>query len=254
MLFELLTLKPLHESSELPKVVESTLGGVDARPSVRAPDQAVAPGLEAVLVRATALDPKDRFQSARELEQAIGRFLDGERDDELRREMARSHTERAERAADRARTTSDLGTSSERREALREIGRALALDPENPGALELLIRLLREPPLVLPPEVKHGLAANERHRLRWVARVGGFAYLNMLLFLPAFFWLGVRQWGWVVVMYAAGLTASGLSFWVARQREPSRKIPLVVMALSNLALACTAPMFGPLFVMPRSWR
>ena len=250
VLFELLTLTPLHDGSELQKVVESTLAGVEARPSIRAPEQAVAPELEAIVVRATELDPKARFQSARELEQAIERFLDGERDLELRQQMAKGHTERAAAAAARARTTSDLGISSQRREALREIGRALALDPDNAESMDLLIQLLREPPLVLPPEVKHELAANERHRLRWVARIGGWAYLSMLAFVPAFFWIGVRRWGWLLVMYAAALVASGLSFYVARQRNPSRTLALVVCALSNLALAATAPMFGPLFFMP----
>lgn len=250
LLFELLTFVPLHDHTELQAVVESTLNGADARPSVRAPEQAVAPELEAIVVRATALDPKERFQSARELVTAIERFLDGERDLELRKEMAKAHTERAARAAHQARTTTDVGTASHRREALREIGRALALDPDDGGALDLLIRLLSEPPLVLPPEVRQELAANERHRLRWVARAGGYAYLSMLLFLPALLWMGVRLSGFVVLMYLAGMLASGLSFYVARQREPSRKLALVVMGLSNFAFACTAPMFGPLLFMP----
>ena len=43
---------------------------MDARPSVRARDAAVPPELDAICVRATALDPDARFPSARQMHDA----------------------------------------------------------------------------------------------------------------------------------------------------------------------------------------
>jgi serine/threonine-protein kinase len=60
ILFELLALEPLHAIAPLPQVLASTVGGVDARPSLRPRGEDVPPELDAICVRATALAPDDR--------------------------------------------------------------------------------------------------------------------------------------------------------------------------------------------------
>ena len=62
----------------------------------------VPPELEAMCVRATAVDPGQRFANARELHDAIERYLDGDRDLERRQESARAAAERAIALADAA--------------------------------------------------------------------------------------------------------------------------------------------------------
>jgi hypothetical protein len=195
----------------------------------------------------SALDPKDRLASARELSDALEAFLDGERDMELRREMASRHAERALEAASRARTDE---TFEERRSALRELSRALALDPDNQQAVDTLVKLMTEPPRKLPPEVAIEIEGNQRHRVRRVARIGAFAYLSLLLYLPFFVWSGVREWKWVIALYVCALAASGVSLMASLRRKPSEAEVLGTMVLSNLAFASTAPLFGPLVLTP----
>jgi serine/threonine-protein kinase len=249
ILFEILTLRPLHEATTVQELVQSTLAGAEARPSVRAPERAVAPELEQLVVRATALDPADRPASVRELSEAIEHFLDGVRDLELRRELAASHARDALRAAEHVGRDDSFALVA-RRKAMREVGRALALDPDNREALDAMVRLLAEPPERLPPEVKTQIAVNDRHKLRWIGRTGGFTYLSVLVYLPILAWVGVRDWRWIGVFYLLVLATSGLSFIAGYRRDPPDWMPLGVMVLSNAALASTASFYGPLIVPP----
>jgi eukaryotic-like serine/threonine-protein kinase len=250
ILFEILTRRPLHDQKDMNAVVASTLAGAEARPSIRAPAMDVAPELEAIVVAATAIEPGARFASARALHEAIERYLDGERNDELRAELATKHSEKAEQAVARARKGTSLGLFRDRRQALREIGRALALDPDNERALGLLMTLLGEPPTVLPPEVKSELDHADSEKVRWQAKIAGFAYFHFLVYLPILAWVGVRRWDWVAAMLVAALGASALSFYTATRPQPPTRMVLVVMVLSNVAMATTCAMFGPLFFMP----
>src|SRR5262249_28317925 len=89
ILFELLTLEPLHPGTSVGAILNETLKGtVDARAATRAPGRDVPPELEVTCVRATKLAPADRFASARELCAAVERYLDGDRDLARRRELA----------------------------------------------------------------------------------------------------------------------------------------------------------------------
>ncbi|HVY45658.1 MAG TPA: serine/threonine-protein kinase, partial [Minicystis sp.] len=92
ILFEMLTLEPLHRrDGGLDAIHRATLQGVDASPARRAPGAAVPPELDAICVRATALDPAERFPSARALHDALERYLDGDRDVAHRAELAERH-------------------------------------------------------------------------------------------------------------------------------------------------------------------
>jgi len=249
ILFEILTLRPLHDAPTPDAIVAATIEGVDARPSRRAPDTEVAPELEAIVVKATALDPADRYATARDLHNVLERFLDGERDSALRKEMAVLHTEAAERAAQHARDESEHQIEH-RREAMREIGRALALDPTSERAVEVMIGLLGVPPTELPPEVRDEVARNDVHKVRWVGRIGGWAYLSLLVYVPMMFWLGVRRPAWVIAYVLAAIGASAMSFYTASRREPRFSGILAVMLLSTLAFSITSAMFGPLLMSP----
>src|SRR5262249_39797125 len=146
---EILTLERLHTGDGIGELMRSTMAGADARASVRAPGRDVPPELEDVCVRATAMKPEDRPQGARSLAEAVERFLDGDRDLELRREHARRHAESAEAAARRALAAS--APIAERQRALQEVGRALVFDPENRSAAVTLVNLLTTPPTNVPP-------------------------------------------------------------------------------------------------------
>lgn len=247
ILYELLALQPLHRAREVSAVMASTLAGVDTRRIIEAQ---LVPELEAVVLKATAFDPNERYQSAREIYQAIERHLDGERDLELRREMSAQHAEIAVQAVEKARKGTETGLYLERREALREIGRALALDPDNGRAMDTLVRLLSDPPLVLPREVRQDLVAADRDKMRRIGRLGAFAYAHLVIYLPILMWVGVRRWSWILAFALCGVAAGGVSLFVSRQRVPSQRLSYLVMLLSNISLGSVASLFGPLFFMP----
>src|SRR6185503_19488131 len=125
--------------------LESALHGLDARPSQRT-NRAVPPELEELCVHATQRDRAQRIQTARELGERVRSYLEGDRDGELRREVALRHFTRAKDAF-----AGD--TEDHRRVAMREAASAIALDPQLAAAAELVGRLMLEPPATTPAEV-----------------------------------------------------------------------------------------------------
>jgi serine/threonine-protein kinase len=167
--FEILACEPLHRSDQRTG---------DHRPSVRAPGRDIPPELDALCVRATHIDRTKRIQTPRELGEAVERFLDGDRDLALRRDLARTHL-------DTARAAFEAGDGgSARRIAMREAGRALALDPKLAGAGELVTRLMLEPPKVRPPDMDKLIQADDLETLHRMARAGALGYVGFLSFLP----------------------------------------------------------------------
>lgn len=163
MLFEILTLTPLHPRGSKEEVVSAILAGVDARPSVRCPAVEIAPELETLCVASTALDPAVRTPSALALSQALDAYLDGDRDLEARARAAAQHAAAAQSAAARALS----GAAPEAREsALRELGKALALRPNDPESVALLAQLLTTPPERTPDEVSRESGEVRRASLR----------------------------------------------------------------------------------------
>ena len=185
ILFEILTLYPLHPRGQA--AIASALNGVDARPSRRALDRVVPPELDAICVRATAVDRQDRFPTARALGDAVVEFLDGDRDFVLRRELARTELQTA-----RSALASGNG-QKERRIAIRAAARALAFDPTSPQPADLLGRLMLEPPKEVPKEVEAELEKADLESLKKSARFGTLAALAYLLFFPILFWIGFRD-------------------------------------------------------------
>jgi serine/threonine-protein kinase len=245
ILFELLTLQPLHAERGAAAIFESTLRGPEARPSVRCPERDVPPELERIVVRATDTKPERRFQSARELSEAIEAYLDGDRDVELRRALAKRHAELAGEAVVRALAE---GSDAERKAALREISRALALDPENTEAMRALIDLVMTPQRELPEEVKLELEGVQREQVRVGGRTGTLAYLSFLLYLPLLFWMGIRSPHWVVLLVGLALAAAATSLVVSRM--PKAKSSIGVLWVSTLAIASLAGVFGPFVLVP----
>lgn len=249
ILFELLTLEPLHPRLGVDAVLEDTLRGADARASTRAPDRGVPPELEAICVRATALDPRARFATARELHDAVERYLDGDRDLEHRREMAAAHAAAAERAAaDAARD--GLDGKRARAVALREVGSALALDPSHHGALATLYRLLLEAPAGMPPEARREFEAQGRavDRAGRHTTVGGYAI--WLSFIPLILLLlGVRSAGQLALFATLVTAVVGAAVWSARRRLGSAG-RLGLYALASLVIASSSLIFGPFILVP----
>ncbi len=251
ILFELLAGAPLHGVGSFSERIRSTVEGADARPSTRAPDAEVAPELDAICQRATSPDLTRRYPSARALHDAVDAFLDGQRDSELRRRLAGEHAARASAAADRALDGADEAGDelAQRRVAMSELGRALALEPDNKQALETMLRLLVKPPASEPPAVAAALNQTIEDQLRRVSSVAAGVYLSLFLYVPVFLWAGVHEPGWIIALYVFAGLAAALSRWVGRSRDPRRRL-LAPFVCSTLALTASAGLFGPLIAMP----
>jgi serine/threonine-protein kinase len=249
ILFEILALEPLHGRGSAPDLIASTLTGADARPSRRSPQADIPPELDAICARATALLPQDRYASARELHDALERYLDGDRDLELRRQLAAGHAEAAAEAAVLARAEGEQAREARRR-ALREVGRALALDPHNERALRTLVRLMTEPPREIPPEARAEIEASAHAQVRAAARVGGVGGVVVLLFIPLVLWMGVHDWEWMALLVSLAVAAAGLNLFQAMRPAPSALVQYVLLAVTMLATVATARILGPFVLLP----
>lgn len=235
----------------------STLAGfpVDARLA----DLGIELPLElvGVLRRATA-PAEERFASARELHDAIKRYLDGDRDLELRRDVADRLVARAEVSL---RRLAEREERRDRRSALRDLVSALALRPDDERATRRLMELMTEPPRGLPSVVQHRL---ERAGAARIAQLGGptatATVVLMLLLFGLASWLGVRSWLPIALTLAAG-SCTALAMLAesraARRRaaapapEPSgRRSDVLALLCLTMTVALLTTVFSPWLVCP----
>ena len=240
ILFEILALVPLHPRNQAG--IASALAGVDARASIRSPDRDIPPELDAICVAATLNDRHQRFATARQLGTAVQRFLDGNRDLALRKQLARKELA----AANHALALGD--DSSHRRDALRAAARALALDPTDRDPADLVGRLMIESPAEVPPEVEAELERIDLESLRSSARFGLVAAAAYLIFFPILYWIGFRD-TWYLI---AGPAVCVFIIWVEIQIAPKNAFMSGYLAIAgNLAIfALFAWMVSPVVIGP----
>jgi serine/threonine-protein kinase len=240
ILFEILAGEPLHPRGADPAAaIASTLGDGNRAPARRRADRGIAPELDAACTAALAKDPAMR-PTARRLADRIEDYLDGDRDVARRRNMAMDLLWSARIALDDGR----------RAEAMRAAGRALALDPEAPGAAELLTHLMLEPPREPPPELVAELRHIDEQIVRKRARVAIVAYMTIASFLPIAAWNGIRKWDVVLGVFGAAITMA-LAALQLRRRPDRSFAEMMVYAVGNAALlVLLSRMAGPFTFVP----
>jgi hypothetical protein len=222
--------------------LEMTLDAPCHRPSQRVAD--VPPELDDLCARATAASPLLR-PTARELADGIQAYLEGDRDLARRDELAAEH-------AARARASASLRGDDARADAVREAGRALALDANNAEAQAVLGRLL----LDAPGEVPRGAVAEiERDRARTrreVLRSLGRGYATVSIIFASVFVLKVNAPIVLVVGIVACAITSAVAIIGAKRGAPRIGSPLVaaLVVLNSGTLWLGSIIFGPLLVMP----
>jgi serine/threonine-protein kinase len=239
VLFEILADEPLHPRGNAG--MKAVLAETDARPSVRAPDRDIPPELDELCVHATAMDRNKRTQSARELGERIERFLDGDRDLALRRQLARDHLDKARRAF--AASDSD----DNRRNAMRESAAALALDPALGGAAELVGRLMLEPPRETPREVREAMMADDVREAKGVARAGVLAVVGALLFVPLLYWIAPADNVYIPALAGFLLLDGLVAMHAIRAKIPK---PGLVVIANTIIVIVVARMFSPILIAP----
>jgi serine/threonine-protein kinase len=259
VLFEILTGEPLHRGQRLTELVTSTLNeSLDRSPARRAPNKDVAPELDALCLAATDPSHASRLDSVRALAEGLERYLEGDRDVELRMTAAQEHARRAAGLANVALGKSRAGTPKTeaemleaRQRALAEIGRAVALFPEHPVALASLVALLTEPPKDVPDEVKAELEDRVVAQLRVGGRMGAISYGAAALLLGGFMAVGVIPFGAMPMTSVALLFVAAAVAWAySHLRRASQWASLAVLVVSTIALASLTTLFGPLVATP----
>jgi eukaryotic-like serine/threonine-protein kinase len=239
ILFELLTGEPAIPRD---RTLELTLSALCHRPLDRFPN--VPPELDELCARATQSDPTKRIASARDLANAMQRYLDGDRDLERRRQLSAEHVQRANLVLAK-------DTIEARAEAMREAGSAIALDASNRDAQSLLAQLLLEPPKQIPPAALRKISEERLATVRTTGRLGAVMYLTFLLMLPISKFLGIAQtWpvlilaGLLVVLIAvSGLAGTGYIKF-------GTHIVVIVVVTHVLLLGTVGMFLGPLLILP----
>jgi serine/threonine-protein kinase len=239
ILYEIASGEPLHTRA---RSLGAAFEPIDARPSQRRPDS--PPELDQICERAVKLEATDRYPSARALGDAVQNFLDGDRDVAVRKELAQQHVRDARAALERSRD--DEG----RRHAMQAAGRALALDPTNSDAADLVSRLMLEPPDQVPAEVEEHLAVIDFETARSQGRLAAITVMGYLAFVPLLLWSGVREPSLVVALAALSIICSMHVFLLIR-REKFTEAPIYANACINaLLIAVVCRIVGPLIIAP----
>ncbi len=241
VLFEILHLEALHPGRGMAERLASTLTGITLdMPRDRAGD--VPPELDRLWREAVALETSARIGSARELAERVERYLDGERDEARRRELASAHVENA-RAI-------DMRTPKGRAEAMRELGRALALDPSHEDALRTLSRALTDLPDEVPPEAQAAIDRARTERRVQMARTSAVRLGTWILVIPAVVAFGVISWARGAALIASLLLSALLALFTWRTRSVSDQWTLALLACSSVAIGLVSFVFGPFVLVP----
>lgn len=244
ILFELLTLKRLHEGPDAQTILRSTHIGADARASERAPERDVPPELDAVCVKATAHELRQRYVSARALYEAVEQFLEGQRDVEVRQRLAAKHARAASRAADE-------GTVKGREIASREAGRALALDPESKDALALVMQLALSAPQSIPAAARAKVHDEDQREQVLAAKFGILIYGPIAITAAV---LGFMSGEEKLAAICSGALFAAILLCARLVRRPTAAEAAYAIGTSlclAVAIAAATLWFSPFFIVPQ---
>ena len=245
ILFELLALEPMSPGSRDERLARA-VGEDGAGPASRAPERDVPPELDVAVVAATRRDPARRTASARALAEEVERYLDGDRDLELRRAMAARHLETARPLVDGL----DAASVPERETAMDLVNSALALDPGNPLGLKLLRRLLTHTPATLPPEVEEAQRRSEGQAWAGVARTVSLRLAMWLALVPLAWSMGPMSMPVAASVVALFVASFLVAFAAGRQPRLSPTGIGVVLVASALPLLAAGLIFGSFVLVP----
>lgn len=246
ILFEAIALEPLHPGTAQERTRSTLSGQVDPRPSQRT-DEEVPPELDAICARACARTPSERYDDASGLLADLRRFLEGARVTELKREVAGRHAEAA-----RVSLAQVSGSETVRVAALRELGAAAVLDPDNLEMVKMIESLL-EPDLEdgkVGADVRETLEEGRRDLAAAAAGRSSLAYLGAMLSVPIFMWMGVRDWPLTIVYGALLATASAGAAFMWRTRRATGPFALAAVPFAFGTLSVLSGLFGPFFLVP----
>ena len=247
ILFEILTLRPLHDGPDIISVIESTLNPA-RKPGE--PPVGVPPELWSLAHAATRFHKDQRPPSVRALADSIERYMDGDRDQEQRAKLAAERTVEAQRELDRALTGPVDDRPIALARAMHHAGGALALAPNNEAAASVVLRLLAHPPEKLPPEVQLEFDTLQTEHVKVGMRDNALRMATWLVLVPLGLLMGVVRPGYVAAMVALVVAVSALANIAWRRGLLSRSIRMTLLLGSTLLFTLMSGVFGPFLVVP----
>jgi len=247
ILFEILTLVRYRPGASFATLLPGLLKEADrehpTRPSEKVPD--VSPELDGVCVRALEPTPGARLASAAAIADVIERYLDGDRDQGVRKTLATDLLKAA-----RAKVEGGRKDASARVHAMRDAIKAIALSPDDVEAQRLLLSLVVDGSGNLPPDAEREFEVNEFALDAHAMRMSIAGLSSWFLTLPLAMWIGVRDWFVVGLMCALTLSAIGYIACLLRFRTRTTFHMMVVAVLLGSTLAMTSRWLGPFVLVP----
>ena len=233
ILFEILAGEPLHPRGR--EALATTIDNVERSPAARRRDRAIAPELDAICAAALATEPSAR-PTARQLADAIQGYLDGDRDVERRRALARELSTRAR----------DSYARGDFEHAMRTAGRALAFDPASTAAAELVTSVVTQDPRELPRDLAGEVEAEEARLMRVRSRRAVLPYAGIFLIVPVLPFVHVADWPMLIAVFA-GFAMMTLVTWL----NAKFGVPVALtLAGHSLTALLFSRLLGPFVVMP----
>lgn len=249
LLFEILTLRPLHQGATTKELFDATLKKEHARPSMICAD--VPPELDAVCVMATWTNRESRLSSARALAEAVERYLDGDRDLERRRELSTDRAKSAKLLFDRLDERAAEEQNTVRAAAMRQVVESLAFDPENVDARQMLMRMFVEAPKQTPPEVEDALDQHDHRNMQDFAKWGIVVLLSWVVCTPIFTLFGVTSWWPMAALMTLTVSSAALLIWMYKTGSFSRPIINLLAVLLFAVIATSSAWMGPFVAAPQ---
>ncbi len=243
ILFELLTYEPMTPGELVDRIHATLRGEVERRPSVRVPSADVPVELEQIILKATEHLPARRYARARDLALAVERYLDGDRDEVLRAELAGVHLAKA-------RTLMASRDAEKHAQAVGEVMRALALQPGKSEAPKLLAQLLSDVPSQLPPAAAEEFRLSEAAGQASTAGVVGLRYLVWLCYIPVVYAMGVRDPLMLGVMSGLVAVTAACAFAFQGRRTKGQSTGVVLFAMATVAMMATSLLWSPFINLP----
>jgi hypothetical protein len=134
---------------------------------------------------------------------------------------------------------------------MREAGRAIALDPRDPAAAELVSRLMLEPPREIPREVDERVTQIEEETARGKVRTMAWVMPVFFAVIPAALLIGLRNPMSIVWVGGAIAINLALTWYIAGRKRPPQGADLMRAAIVfGLVVFALGRAFSPFMLAP----
>jgi len=194
---------------------------------------------------ATDEAPNGRFQHVQELYKCIEAYLDGDRDEQRRQEIAEGYLATAQELI-----SADQISRENYQRAVQNVGRALALSPDHKEGLDTLVRLMDRNLDVPPKEVVENLEASRGAARAKVTYWAMLAYAGALVSVLPFVWAGLRSWAPLLIVCAGWLAAITVTGIYGRRAKMRASLMIPILVVVNVANAASTLITGWLVLLP----